>query len=238
MTSANRREFLKGAGDTIPLILGAVPFGIIFGTLASGAGLSFEAVMGMSIFVFAGSAQFVAIGLVSQGAGWLVIVLTTLVVNLRHLLYAASLIPYYRKLSGRWKFLLSFGLTDETFAVAYARYREKDDSENKHIYNLGSMALMYLNWNLCTLVGLTIGKTVPGIEKWGLDFAMPATFIGMVIPYLVNTPMWAAVFTAGIFSVALNFLPHKLGLMAAALAGVTAGMICDSLNRRQGVKHG
>ena len=233
MTSEFGREFIKGARDTIPLILGAIPFGIIFGTLASGTGLSFWAAMAMSLFVFAGSAQFIAIGLVSQGTGWLVIVLTTLVVNLRHLLYGASLVPYYRKLSGAWKALLSFGLTDETFAVSFMRYRKKDGSENKHYYNLGSMVLMYINWNLCTLAGLTIGKTVPGIEKWGLDFAMPATFIGMVIPYLVSSPMWAAVFTAGIVSVALNVLPHKLGLMAAAVAGTAAGVFCEYLNKNR-----
>lgn len=233
MTSEQGKEFLKGAGDTIPLILGAIPFGIIFGTLASGTGLSFEAAMAMSLFVFAGSAQFVAIGLVSQGTPWVVIVLTTFVVNLRHLLYGASLVPYYRRLSEGWKALLSFGLTDETFAVSSMRYRKNDGGQHKHYYNLGSMVLMYVNWNLCTLAGLTIGKSVPGIEKWGLDFAMPATFIGMVTPYLVNSPMWAAVITAGIVSVALNFLPHKLGLMAAAIAGVGAGVLCEYLNRKK-----
>ncbi len=237
MTSEHGREFLKGARDTIPLILGAIPFGIIFGTLASGTGLSFGAAMGMSLFVFAGSAQFIAIGLVSQGTGVLVIVLTTFVVNLRHLLYGASLVPYYRKLSRAWKLLLSFGLTDETFAVSYMRYRKQDGGRNKQYYNLGSMVLMYVNWNLCTLAGLTIGKTVPGIEKWGLDFAMPATFIGMVTPYLVNSPMWAAVITAGIISAALNFLPHKLGLMAAAIAGVAAGVICEYLNKNRAPSH-
>ena len=229
----HRREFLKGARDTVPLILGAIPFGIIFGTLASGTDLSFGAAMAMSLFVFAGSAQFIAIGLVSQGAGVLVIVLTTFVVNLRHLLYGASLVPYYRRLSQGWKALLSFGLTDETFAVSYMRYRKQDGTANKHYYNLGSMVLMYVNWNLCTIAGLTIGKAVPGIEKWGLEFAMPATFIGMVIPYLASSPMWAAVFTAGIVSVVLNFLPHKLGLMAAAVAGTAAGVFCEYLKKNK-----
>ncbi|MCF8045794.1 MAG: AzlC family ABC transporter permease, partial [Desulfarculaceae bacterium] len=124
MTSEHGREFLKGARDTIPLILGAIPFGIIFGTLASGTDLSFGAAMAMSLFVFAGSAQFIAIGLVNQGTAWLVIVLTTFVVNLRHLLYGAALVPYYRKLSQGWKVLLSFGLTDETFAVSCMRYKQ------------------------------------------------------------------------------------------------------------------
>ncbi|MCP4020277.1 MAG: hypothetical protein GY729_00415 [Desulfobacteraceae bacterium] len=88
--SQAKKEFFKGAKDTFPLIVGAIPFGIIFGTLAANSGLSFFAAMGMSLFVFAGSAQFIGIGLVSAGTGWVIIVLTTFVVNLRHLLYSVT----------------------------------------------------------------------------------------------------------------------------------------------------
>lgn len=226
-------EFFQGARDTFPLVVGAIPFGIIFGTLAGTAGLSFWAAMGMSLFVFAGSAQFIAAGLVAAQAAWPVIVATTFVVNLRHLLYGATMVPYYRHLSGFWKVLLSFGLTDETFAVAIGRYRSPDDSSQKHIYNLGSMIFMYSNWNLCTLVGLTMGRSFPQIAELGLDFAMPATFIGMVLPYLTTRPMWASVCTAGAVSFAANGLPHKLGLITAAVAGVLAGIAIEILENRR-----
>lgn len=221
--------FFAGAKDTFPLIVGAVPFGIIFGALADTAGLSFGAAMGMSLFVFAGSAQFVALGLAASGTPWPMIVVTTFVVNLRHLLYSATMVPFYRNLPQVWKMVLAFGLTDETFAVAVTRYGKPDGVKGKRYYNLGSMVFMYLNWNLCTLIGLTAGKTFPEISRWGLDFAMPATFIGIVIPYLVSRPMWAAVITAGTVSIAAQGLPHKLGLMLAALAGVTAGVVCENL---------
>jgi len=221
--------FFDGAKDTFPLIVGAVPFGIIFGALADTAGLSFGAAMGMSLFVFAGSAQFVALGLAASGTPWPMIVVTTFVVNLRHLLYSATMVPFYRNLPQVWKMVLAFGLTDETFAVAVTRYGKPDGVTGKRYYNLGSMVFMYLNWNLCTLIGLTAGKTFPEISRWGLDFAMPATFIGIVIPYLVSRPMWAAVITAGTVSIAAQGLPHKLGLMLAALAGVTAGVVCENL---------
>jgi 4-azaleucine resistance transporter AzlC len=221
--------FFEGAKDTFPLIVGAVPFGIIFGTLGATAGLSFWAVMGMSMFVFAGSSQFVCVSLVSAGTAWPMIVLTTFVVNLRHMLYSATMVPFYRNLNPFWKMVLAFGLTDETFAVAVNRYLQRDGSPGKEYYNLGSMVFMYLNWNLCTFIGLTAGRTFPEISGWGLDFAMPATFIGIVIPYLVSRPMWAAVTTAGFVSIMAAGLPHKLGLMVAALVGVAVGVICERM---------
>jgi predicted branched-subunit amino acid permease len=95
------------------------------------------------------------------------------------------------------------------------------------------MVFMYTNWNLCTLIGLTVGKSFPGIAGMGLDFAMPATFIGMVIPYLTTRPMWASVITAGTVALAANGLPHKLGLMLAALAGVFAGIAWETLAERR-----
>ena len=219
--------FFEGAKDTFPLVVGAIPFGIIFGTLSATAGLSFGATMGMSLFVFAGSSQFVCVGLVTAGTAWPMIVLTTFVVNLRHMLYGATMVPFYKNLNPFWKMVLAFGLTDETFAVAISRYTQTDGVRGKQYYNLGSMVFMYTNWNMCTLIGLTAGKTFPGISQWGLDFAMPATFIGIVIPYLVSKPMWASVVAAGTVSIMAGGLPHKLGLILAALAGVVVGLVCE-----------
>ncbi|SMC54508.1 4-azaleucine resistance probable transporter AzlC [Desulfocicer vacuolatum DSM 3385] len=222
-------QCLEGAKDTFPLVVGAVPFGIIFGTLGATAGLSFAAVMGMSLFVFAGSSQFVCVSLVLAGTAWPMIVLTTFVVNLRHMLYGATMVPFYKDLNSLWKMVLAFGLTDETFAVAVTRYNRDDGIANKEYYNLGSMIFMYANWNFCTFVGLTAGKAFPEISQWGLDFAMPATFIGIVIPYLVSKPMWASVVIAGIISIVAGGLPHKLGLMVAAVAGVAVGLVCEKM---------
>lgn len=226
---SNLSLFFAGAKDTFPLVVGAIPFGIIFGSLADTAGLSFGAAMGMSIFVFAGSSQFVAMSLVASGTAWPMIILTTLVVNLRHMLYGATMVPFYKALNPVWKMVLAFGLTDETFAVAVNRYNQSDDIKGVQYYNLGSMIFMYLNWNLCTLIGLTAGKAFPEISRWGLDFAMPATFIGIVIPYLITKPMWASVVTAGIVSILAAGLPHKLGLILAALAGVGVGVVCETV---------
>jgi predicted branched-subunit amino acid permease len=123
--------------------------------------------------------------------------------------------------------MVGFWLTDEAFAVAIRRYQQSDSSPFKHWYYLGAALFMYGNWQICTWLGLTVGQLIPNAAAWGLDFAMVATFIGMVIPYLRNRPMVVAVVVTGIVSVLANGLPHKLGLMVAAIAGVAVGVTLD-----------
>ncbi|WP_373185259.1 AzlC family ABC transporter permease [Halopseudomonas sp.] len=225
---------LLGARDTIPMLVGALPFGIVFGTLAVSSGLSAAATLVMSALVFAGAAQFIAIGLIASGAGLLVILLTTLIVNLRHLLYSASMLPYVRHLPQRWRVPLAFWLTDESYAVAHRHYLNADvPLADKHWYFLGSCIAMYGNWFACTLAGVVLGSSLPGLADWGLDFAMVATFVGIVVPLLRTRPMLVAALVAGAVAVAFHALPYKLGLMLAALAGVTAGILAERLARRQ-----
>jgi 4-azaleucine resistance transporter AzlC len=220
-------EFLAGARDTFPLIVGAIPFGIIFGALALASGLSFAAAMAMSAFVFAGSAQFIAVGLIAAGTGWPLIVLTTFVVNLRHALYSATLAPYVSRLPLRWQLAIAFWLTDETFAVVVNRFSGYSPASGARWYYLGSALFMYLNWQICTLLGLTIGEMLPDAAAWGLDFAMPVTFIGMTIPYLKNRPMIATAFVAGVVALATFSLPNKLGLIVASVTGIAAGVLVE-----------
>ncbi|MBN2658397.1 MAG: AzlC family ABC transporter permease [Spirochaetales bacterium] len=224
-----RKEFFTGMRDTFPLLLGAFPFGLIYGALAVSAGLSAPAVLAMSAIVFAGSSQFIAVGLVAAGAPVSIIILTTFVVNLRHMLYSAALLPDLKNLNQRWRFVLAFFLTDETFAVAAGRWRNSDDSPYKHYYQLGSSLAMYLNWQLWTLVGLLVGSRIPDAQAWGLDVAMVVTFIGMTIPYVRNRPMVMAVLTSAAVSLLSWQLPYKLGLILAAVAGIAAGVSMEKI---------
>lgn len=225
-------EFWAGCRAIFPLVVGAIPFGIIFGTLAASSGLSFTSTMAMSALVFAGSSQFIAIGLVAAGTALPLIIATTFVVNLRHLLYSVSIIPHVQHLSQLWKFLLGFWLTDEAFAVAIARYDQSDLSPHKHWYHFGASLFMYVNWQICTLAGLTIGHLIPNAANWGLDFAMSVTFIGMVIPYLISQPMVVTVLVAGITALLTHGFPHQLGLMVASLMGIVAGVLCERIVRK------
>lgn len=223
-----RAELWHGARDSLPMLVGAAPLGLIFGTLTSSSGLSALGALGMSLLVFAGSSQFIAITLLAGGAGLTVIVLTTFVVNLRHALYSATLLPHVAGLAQRWRIPLAFWLTDETFAVVQHRYGAADASPNKHWYYLGSCLAMYSNWFVWTLAGVLLGHTVEGLERLGLEFAMAATFTGIVVPMLKNRPMVAAAAAAAVVALAARGLPYKLGLMLAALAGVLAGLWLES----------
>ncbi|WP_339487218.1 AzlC family ABC transporter permease [Pseudomonas sp. EL_65y_Pfl2_R95] len=224
------QEFYQGVRDMLPMLLGAMPFGIIYGSLAATAGLSPWQTVAMSVFVFAGSAQFIAISLLGSGVGIGVILLTTFVVNLRHALYSASLQPFVRHLPTRWRMSLAFWLTDEAFAVVQHRYALDDESSNKHWYFLGASLAMYSNWLLCTVIGLFFGQTVPNLADWGLDFAMLATFIGIVVPMLRNSPQVAAALVAAAVALACHELPYKLGLMAAAFSGIVVGVLLERRN--------
>ena len=224
-------EFGAGAKDTIPLLLSSAPFAIVFGSVGLSAGLSPAAVMGFSLFVFAGSAQFVAAGLVAQGVSLPMIVLTTFVVNLRHALYATSLGPHLKKLPRRWLVPLAFCLTDETYAVTVRRFQQDPDRPHRLWYQMGSSVSMYVNWQLWTAVGLFAGTKLAGLSGWGLDFAMAVTFIGIVVPLVRSLPMVLCAVVSGTAGVLLKGLPSNLGLLAAALAGMAAGTIAAALRR-------
>jgi len=227
--STRRAEFTGGIKATIPLILGAIPFGIIFGAVAVTSGLTPWQAQAMSLFVFAGSAEFIAVGLIAQELAPALVILTTFVVNLRHALYSASLAPYMKHLPQRWLIPLGFWLTDESYAVVITRYREAENTPHAHWFFFGSALAMYVNWQICTFIGIVAGQQIPDPASWGLDFAMIVTFIGIVVPFVTNRPALASVIVSGIVAVAANNLPNKLGLMLAAVLGIAAGLIAESV---------
>lgn len=232
-----RDEFLAGMRATIPLIIGAIPFGIIFGAVAVTSGLSAQGTFAMSLFVFAGSAQFIAAGLVTSGIGSALIILTTLVVNLRHALYGASLSPYMKHLPHRWLVGLGYLLTDESYAVVISRYNQPDNSPNKHWFFFGSAAFMYTNWQICTLIGITAGQAIPDARSWGLDFAMVVTFIGIVVPLIITRPVLISVITAGIAALIFYDMPNQMGLIIAALCGIISGYLAERHSHKQKLIH-
>jgi 4-azaleucine resistance transporter AzlC len=238
---SRRSEFLAGVRDTLPLVLGAIPFGIIFGALAVNSGITAGGTVGMSLFVFAGSSQFLAAALVKQGVEVALIIFTTFIVNVRHALYSATLAPHMKGLGHKWLLPLGFWLTDETFVVVVSRYNREDASPYKHWYHLGSSVIMYVNWNICTIIGLIAGQTIPDLRQWGLNFAMDVTFIGMIIPQLKTRPMLLTAVVAGVSAILFHGLPNQMGLIVAALLGIGAGVVAemqlnhrDTEGRRQG----
>ncbi len=228
-TVSRQQEFLDGMRATIPLIIGAMPFGIIFGALAvTEWGLSPAGAQGMSLFVFAGSSQFIAGGLVGQGVGTILIVLTTFMVNVRHALYSASLAPYMKHLPQTWLLPLGFWLTDETYAVVIQRYNSAQKTQYTHWFYFGSAILMYANWQLCTLIGIITGQSIDNAASLGLDFAMVVTFTGIIVPMIRNRPMLISALVAGICAVLFHGMPNQMGLFIAGITGIAAGYIAES----------
>jgi len=220
-----RVSFWAGARAEFPLLVGVFPFGMIYGALALDAGLSRAASQMMSSIVFAGSAQFVTAQLVRDAAPAMVVLLTIAVVNLRHMLYSASLAPYLKNLSLKWKVLLSYLLTDEAYAPSILEYERTGIRPMSHWFLLGAGAALWSTWQISTALGIFLGAAIP--DGWPLDFALPLTFIAMVVPNLRNSPMIAAALSAGIVALFSYNLPFKLGLILAALTGIVVGTILE-----------
>jgi 4-azaleucine resistance transporter AzlC len=223
--SEARKTFWDGVRAELPLLVGVFPFGMIYGALALDAGLSKGASQMMSSIVFAGSAQFVTTQLVSDAAPALVIIMTIAVVNLRHMLYSASLAPYLKDLSLKWKVLLSYLLTDEAYAPSALEYERTGVKPKSHWFLLGAGFTLWSIWQISTAFGIFLGAAIP--ENWQLDFALPLTFIAMVVPALKNRPMIAAAVSAGMVALAAYGLPFKLGLILAAMTGIVIGTVFE-----------
>ncbi len=231
-TSA-RREFLAGCRDEAPLLLGVAPFGMIYGIAALAAGVPAWLAQLASAIVFAGAAQLVIVQMLAAGAGFVPIALTSGLLNLRHVLYSASMADYVRHLPRRWRLLLAYVLTDEAYAVAVLRYQQRhaaaaDHAEHtnatadlRHWYFLGAGFTLWAGWQLSTAAGLLFGTTIP--PEWELDFAVPLTFIALLTLLLRERAGQAAALVAGLGALAFAALPYKLGLVAAIVLGLAAG---------------
>ena len=230
--SSPRTEFWAGVRAELPILFGAAPFGLIYGVLAKSAGLPDGAALAMSSIVFAGSAQFIAAGLFGAGAPGPVLVLTTLIVNLRHMLYSASVAPYLRRLSPAWKWLLAYLMTDEAYVITILHYEQPGELDNKHWYFLGAGLALWTTWQTASAVGIFLGRQVP--PSWGLDFTLALSFIGLVIPALRGRPDVVAAVSAGLTAVLANSLPLKLGLFLAAAVGIAAGLAAEAVWPRRG----
>jgi 4-azaleucine resistance transporter AzlC len=217
----NVSEFRDGVRDTLPLMLGVFPFGLAYGIFAQSVGLTPGETILMSLTVFAGAAQFISLPMFAAGAGLMMISLTALLINLRHLLMGASLVPYMEKLSLPWKAFLCFGMADETYAVAISRAQAVGYSRD---YHFGCNATGYVTWVASTVLGVVLGSRISDPLAWGLDFAMPATFLALLIPRLTDRVSLGVCLVATVVSVATALLiPGKWYIIVACLAAVVAG---------------
>jgi len=219
------RSLWQGIRLEFPLLVGVFPFGLIYGAAALRAGLMPALAQSMSSIVFAGSAQFLTAQLIHGAAPAWVIIVTITIVNLRHVLYSASVAPYVSQLPLRWKALLAYLLTDEAYAATIVHYENVGVTPTGHWFFLGAGASLWLTWQFSTALGIFLGTTIPA--AWPLEFALPLTFIAMLVPMLKDCPMVVAALSAGVVALLGAALPYKLGLVLAALAGIGVGMLAE-----------
>ncbi len=221
-----RTEFAAGVRAFIPMIMANVPFGMVCGAAAIAADLTPWQAFSMSWIIFAGSSQIAATQLFVSGAPILVVICTAAVVNLRFMMYSASIAPHLASLGKRWQFLLSYLMVDQAYALAILRYMEQGERRDRHWFLFGISIATWVCWQIATLLGIFLGSLIP--QDWSLDFIIPLTFIAIVVPLLSNRAMLLAGFAGGVASVLL-VLPLKLNLIAAAMIGISVGLLAEKL---------
>lgn len=222
-------DFRRGIVATLPLVPGIVAFGLLYGVMARQVGLSPWEAGAMSLIVHAGSAQFTALGM-WQTAGTVPIILTTLVINLRHMLMGASVAPYLRGLSPGWKALLALWMSDESYALAITEYEQ---GRGSHWYLLGANVGVYLAWPTSGLLGALLGASIPEPSQYGLDLIFPLGFLGLLTAFLKDRIGVAVALAAGGLALLGTFLlPGKWAILVAGILGSGLGLLLEEMGKR------
>lgn len=219
-------EFWQGVRDCLPVSLSVVPFGLTCGVMGLTVGLTFLETVGMSAFVFAGAAQFISMTMLGAGVtSFSLIVLTTLLINLRHLLMGASMAPYMSRLPMPLQAVLAFGLVDETYALIMNRVLIRGYCPG---YHMGCNVFFYLTWVGSTAAGVFLGGYIPDPLAWGLDFALPALLMALLVPRLTDRTSYLVCAVSALVAVlGALYLPGKWYIIIACLAASAVGGVME-----------
>jgi 4-azaleucine resistance transporter AzlC len=231
ITTTKSRSFVKGALAVMPLTIAVIPWGILAGSFALEVGLTPIESQAMSAIIFAGSAQLVALGMIKAGIGIGSILITTLLITSRHLLYAMAMRTHISPLPLKWRLGLGFLLTDELFAIANQTHSGDTLAQHQfdRWYALGGGLTFYIGWNIATLLGIVAGQSIDNLDKLGLDFAIAATFIAIVVPTVKRPSILVCVLVSLTLAVVCVVFEIQAGLLIAAISGMAAGMIYAKL---------
>lgn len=230
--NTTQHDALAGMIQSFPLVLAATPFAIVYGALGESLGLSFALIMAISMLVFAGASQFIALTLLAAGTPIGVIVFTVFLVNIRHMLYAISLVPQFKRVPNWLRIPMAFTLTDETFAIVSSKMQQQPQTHFAAFY-LASALFMYCNWALWSGIGFYVGSEFAGLKELGLEIAMVVAFAGIVVSQLKNLSHYACLLVAAIAAVISVDWPHQSGLLFSAFAGIAAGLIADHFQENE-----
>ena len=221
--------FLKGVIDVSPLMIPVVPFGLIFGVLAIDVGFTPLQTMGMSLIIFGGASQIVLLQLFSGGASSLVIISSVGAVNSRHLLYGAVVSEHLSDLKLIWKIIISYFLIDQAFARSN-EYFKKNKDENKYFHLVGGGATCWIIWQSTTFLGIILGAAIP--EKLGLSFAIPLTFLALLInDFRKFINVFVIIVSGLVATLGYNIIPFKAYVIVAALIGLLSAIILTKMTK-------
>ena len=225
------RVFLKGIFDVSPLMIPVVPFGLIFGVLSIDIGFSPIETMGMSLIVFGGASQIVLLQLFSGGASSLVIISSVGAVNSRHLLYGAVVSEHLSDLKLVWKIVISYFLVDQAFARSN-EYFKKNNNSNKHLHLIGGGMTCWTIWQATTIMGIVLGSVIP--EKLGLSFAVPLTFIALLVnDFRKFINVLVIITSALVATVGYNVIPFKAYVIVAGISGLLIAVILTKVKKNE-----
>jgi predicted branched-subunit amino acid permease len=217
------QAFWQGVTGALPFTIVVMPFGLLFGVVGTEAGLDLAQVMGFSFLVIAGASQFAALQLMTENAPTLIVVASALAVNLRMAMYSASLAPYLGPAPLWQRALIAYMMVDQTYALSQQRYEAAPplSMQAKVAFFFGAAAPVVPIWYAATLAGVLVGTAIP--PEWGLDFAVPITFLALTAPALRTVAHIGAAFTSVTVVLLCAGLPWNLGLLVAGLAGMVVG---------------
>ena len=227
---SNLKVFFKGVIDVSPLMIPVVPFGLIFGVLAIDIGFTPLETMGMSLIIFGGASQIVLLQLFSGGASSLVIISSVGAVNSRHLLYGAVVSEHLSDLKLTWKIIISYFLIDQAFARSN-EYLKKNKEKNKYFHLLGGGFTCWVIWQSTTFLGIILGATIP--EKLGLSFAVPLTFLAILVNDFRKMINVIVILVSGLVALfGYNFIPYKAYVIVAAFAGLFTAFVITKIKKK------
>ena len=215
----NWREFWKGVLAQIPVQLGVVPFGLVFGVLGIASGLTVLQTILMSSIIFGGASQVVFAQLWSIGASPIVTGGSVAIINSRHIIYSANISKYISVLSLRWRLALGYLLTDEAFAISFQEFENRNRFAHYHL--LGGGLTLWVFWQISTVTGVFLGANIP--TYLNLEFAIPLTFIAIILPRLKSIAQIITAVTASIIAIFGQDIPYGLWIIVASISGMFIG---------------
>ena len=212
-------EFWKGVLAQIPVQLGVVPFGLVFGVLGIASGLTALQTILMSSIIFGGASQVVFAQLWSIGASPIVTGGSVAIINSRHIIYSANISKYISVLSLRWRLTLGYLLTDEAFAISFQEFENRNRFAHYHL--LGGGLTLWVFWQISTVTGVFLGANIP--PYFNLEFAIPLTFIAIILPRLKSIAQISTAVTASIIAIFGQEIPYGLWIIIASISGMFVG---------------